>query len=340
MDVIVNAPSVIIISQEDIKVKGQKEEKTEEKLEKWAEKKIKSKKIAIKMRQIGEEKRAKRMYFCADVLEYSHCNECDTWHIKRANLCRDRFCPTCSWRLSLQRFGEMQKLLNVICERDGEKIRGWSLVTLTVKNCKLDKLSETMETMSEAWKLTINQRKIKPCFYGWAKSTELTLNEHTREVHPHYHVLIAWYEKADKLLISKWINACAKKGLKVDIKAQNAQQINFWRGNDVPVEHYDSKVPEDFTKAILETFKYSIKGSDLESMSLREFKAVIQQYARKRLISYGGKIKEYVKELRLEMDEVKDEDIELNICRDCGALELEKVAYKWAFGQNAYIKID
>lgn len=340
MVVNVNAPSVIIISQNREKVKSETEEKTAKNLEKWAEKKIKSKKIALKLRQIGEEKRSKRMYFCADVLEYTHCPDCNSWHIKRANLCRDRFCPTCSWRLALQRFGEMQKLLSVISERDGKSIKGWSLVTLTVKNCKLDKLSETMENMSEAWKLVVNQRKLKPCFYGWAKSTELTLNERTREVHPHYHVLIAWYDNAEELLIHKWIHACLKKGLKVDIKAQNAQQVNYWKGNETPVEHCDSKVPEDFTKAILETFKYSVKGSDLESMSLKEFKAVVQQYARKRLISYGGKIKEYVKELRLEMEEVKDEDIQLNICRDCGAIELEKVAYKWAFGQNAYIKVD
>lgn len=340
MEVNVNAPSVIIISQKGQEVKSKSDEKIAKKLEKWSEMKQKSKKIAIKLRNIGEEKRSKRMFFCADVLEYTHCSDCNTWHIKRANLCRDRFCPTCAWRLSLQRFGEMQKLLNVISARDGQRIKGWSLVTLTVKNCKLDKLAETMEQMSEAWKLTVNQRKLKPCFYGWAKSTELTLNERTREVHPHFHVLIAWYDIAEQILINKWIHACVKKGLTVDVKAQNAQQVNYWKGNDIPVEHCKSEVPEDFTKAILETFKYSVKGSDLETMSLKEFKLVVQQYARKRLISYGGYIKEYVKELRLNLEEVKDEDIQLNICRDCGALALEKIAYKWAFGQNAYIKVE
>lgn len=340
MVVNVNAPSVIIISQDKTVVKTQNSSIIEQNLQKWVEKKHLSKKISIKLRRIGEEKRSIRMYYCADVLEYTKCNACNAWHIKRANLCRDRFCPTCSWRLSLQRFGEMKKLLSVINDKDGYNIKGWSLVTLTVKNCNLNDLSETLDKMSEAWKLTVNQRKLKPCFYGWAKSTELTLNERTREVHPHYHILVAWYDVADKLLIDKWLSACTNKGLTVDIKAQHAQQVNYWRGHETPTEHIKSEVADDFTKAVLETFKYSVKGSDLDSMSLKEFKTVVQQYANKRLISYGGKIKEYVKLLRLNMEEVKDEDIQLNVCRDCGAFELEKVAYKWAFGLKAYVKID
>ena len=343
----IQVPHISIIADNIEIVKGnisaisaQKTTKTREKeekiLQKWAEKKLLSHEIAKKMYKIGQFERGDRMQLCSDMIEYTYCPDCGRWHVKRANLCRDRFCPICSWRLSLQRFGEMLTLINKINETDGHNIKSWSLVTLTCKNCRLENLRDTMMLMSKAWNLTVTQRKVRPYFYGWARNAEITLNESTREVHPHYHILVAWYEDRSQTLIDKWIHACVKYGLDVSYKAQNASPINHWRGNEIPVEHEGTELPKEFTKAILETIKYSVKGSDLDKMTLGEFKNVVEQYARTRLISYGGRIKELVADLRLNMDEIKDEDIKVPICRDCGSVDLERLVYKWSFGNKAY----
>ena len=337
------AHNIDIVKSENAIIPAQKTAKTREKeekiLQKWSEKKLLATEIAKKLFKIGLVERGERMQLCSDIIEYTYCPDCGKWHVRKANLCRDRFCPICTWRLSLQRFGEMMKLLETINNTDGEHIRTWSLVTLTCKNCKLENLRETMETMSKAWNLTTAQRKLRPYFYGWARNAELTLNEKTREVHPHYHVLVAWYEDKSSLMIDKWMNACAKYGLKVSYKAQNATPINHWRGAEIPTEHESTELPKEFTKAVLETFKYSVKGSDLDQMTLKEFKEVVEQYARTRLISYGGNIKKLVADLRLNMEEVADDDIKLPLCRDCGSIELERLVYKWSFGDKAYTSL-
>ena len=51
--------------------------------------------------------RAYRMADCSKRIDYTYCPECGSMHIARTYLCRDRLCPLCQWRLSLQRIGDM-----------------------------------------------------------------------------------------------------------------------------------------------------------------------------------------------------------------------------------------
>lgn len=330
-----NSPIIIITNNiENVNIDTESTiKRTFSKNEKWKEKKMKSLLISQKLQAIGETRRAERMKNCGDVLEYSLCKECGEYHIKKANLCRDRFCPACSWRLSLQRYSEMKRLLMNI-ENAYPEITDWSLITLTVKNCYIDDLNEIMQKMSRAWNLAISQRSVRPVLFGWARSVEVTFNEDTRELHPHYHILIGWWENRSEDLIRRWMNACSKYGLIANIKAQNAQKITYYKAENGNIKT-DTDLPENFTKAVLETFKYSVKGSDLEKMKVSEFREIVNQYSNKRLVAYGGKIKEYAKLLKIETDKVQDEEY-IKICKNCGAPELEQLIYKWSFGTNAY----
>lgn len=302
--------------------------------EKWIDKKQKSIKIAEKLKLIGEFGRAERMKNCGDVLEYTYCASCGEYHIKRANLCRDRFCPACSWRLSLQRYGEMKRLL-INIENAYPEVNEWSLITLTVKNCYTSDLHDTMQKMSRAWNLAISQRGVRPSLFGWARSVEVTYNEDTHELHPHYHILIGWWSNKSQELIRKWLEACRRYGLIANIKAQNAQRITYIKSSNDDL-YETTEIPDTFTKAVLETFKYSIKGSDLEKMKVSEFREIVGQYSNKRLVAYGGKIKEYAKLLRIEAEQVIDEDSPIKICKNCGSPDLEELIYKWSFGSNSY----
>ena len=337
MSVHINASnSVFIITECNNSVNTQNAEpKTNQK---WVEKKQKNAIIAHKMRKIGYKKRSERMSQCGDILDYRYCAECGTWYIKKANLCRDRFCPICSWRLSLQRYNEMREVMSTIIGTPNE-ITNWSLITLTCKNCEEDQISETLSQMAKAWNLTKQQRDIKPHIVGWARSVEITYNEDLKTFHPHYHCLIAWRNgNSGNLLINKWLSACNKYGLVASIKAQDASPVRYFKNKNNEVVQVDKDLPKEFTKAILETFKYSIKSSDLETMPLKAFKSLVDQFGGKRLIAYGGIIKDVARAKKALNDEVID-DIQIDVCKNCGSIELEQLIYKWSFGTKAYERI-
>lgn len=337
MSVHINASnSVFIITDNDKSVNTQNTElKTNQK---WEEKKLKNAIIAQKMRKIGYKKRGERMSSCGDILDFRYCEECGTWYIKKANLCRDRFCPICSWRLSLQRYKEMREVISTI-NGTPNNITNWSLITLTCKNCEAGQVSETLSLMAKAWNLTKQQRDIKPHIVGWARSVEITYNAKSSTFHPHYHCLIAWSNSNNgTLLLNKWLLACKKYGLIANIKAQHVAPIQHFLNENGETLEVSQELPNSFTKAILETFKYSIKTSDIETMPLKAFKNLVEQYGGKRLLAYGGIIKDVARSKRALEDTITD-DIEIDTCKHCGSQELEQLIYKWSFGTKAYERL-
>ena len=123
-------------------------------------------------------------------------------------------------------------------------------------------------------------------------------------------------------VIKAWIESAKKEGLTANAKAQNAQDLR---------EKEDKG--QTMAGAICETFKYAIKSKDLDEMPLNEFRALVDGLSGKRLISFGGIIKELAAEMRLEMETVDDSDEEetVEICNKCGNSSLEKLIYKWSF---------
>lgn len=297
-----------------------------EELRRWTEKKQLAFAIAKKLAAAGYEGRAERMKECSDIIEYSYCRDCGGYHVHRANLCRDRFCPVCSWRLSLQRFGEMRRVLIALAQ--GYPEADFSLVTLTVKNCHVQDLDKTMKRMSAAWNQVNNRVIMKRDVKGWARSVELTYNAESREVHPHFHILVMWEgkEHGDDLRRA-WIDCARQKKLTAEIQCQNAKLIGA-DGDDT-----------ELVGAILETYKYNIKGSTLDAMPLFEFRAVADQWAHKRLLAFGGKIAEYVKVCEAELEAIKDDEDTLT-CSDCLSHSIEKLVYKWSFGGFRRLRAD
>lgn len=289
-------------------------------VDKWTEHKKQSKRVAEKMKNIGKKERAERMANCADFIEYEHCPECDTYHIKKTYLCRDRFCPVCTWRLSLKRYSNMRAITDTL--QAGYPELKYSLITLTVKNCKASELSSHLKKMANAWNNAIRRRPIKKALAGWAKSIEITYNEKERTVHPHFHVIFAWHNPASEEVIKAWIEAATKEGLKANAKAQNAQNL-----------HQKENKEQTMAGAICETFKYTIKSKDLDDMPLSEFRALVDSMSGKRLISFGGIIKELAADLKIEMETADDTDETIEVCHKCGNSSLEKIIYKWSFAK-------
>ena len=302
---------------------------------KWEEKKRAAKITAEKMMRIGEKTRGIRMLNCAEVVSGRVCPSCGQMHIQYANLCRDRFCPVCKWRLSMRRFTSMFAIVTGLRQRYPEG--AWQFVTLTCQNCAPADVPDVLDEMGRVWHNITTAQKFKKKVIGWARSIEITFNEVTGLLHPHYHVLLMYkeLEEPDEYVIERW---CKGLSYKTSVLAQDAQTIEFKANDQINIGWQVDQNPEDdkIINAVLETYKYSTKDKDVENMPLRIFQTLLKALQGRRLVAFGGVIKDYAKEIDAErMDDADDrdeEDIdrETDKCIKCGNSHLIEIIGKWA----------
>lgn len=327
-----------IIAHIDIRVKMEVESEDAFSLrygKKWEAKKKAAKETAAKMEAIGEKIRAIRMRNCAEIVNGQVCEHCGQMHVQYANLCRDRFCPVCKWRLSMKRFTTMYQIVTGLRQRYPEA--SWQFVTLTCQNCAPQDLPEVMDEMQRCWNSIASAKKFKRKVAGWARSTEITYNEVTGLLHPHYHVLVMYkeLEEPDEYIIHRWL-----KGLKfkTSILAQDAQTIEFTVDEQLHIGWQVDQNEEDdkIINAVLETYKYSTKDKEIENMPLGVFRMMVNVLQNRRLVAFGGVIKEYAKELEIDRLEDADErdseeeEREVERCIKCGNSHLVEIIGKWA----------
>jgi plasmid rolling circle replication initiator protein Rep len=204
-----------------------------------------------------------------------------TIRLKSAFFCRVRNCPVCQWRRSLMWKARLSTALPLI-ERDYPKAR-WLHLTLTVRNCPIVDLRDTLKLMNAAWK-RLSELKKFPAI-GFFKSLEVTRGE-DGSAHPHFHILVvvssSYFQGASYIKQDKWIEMW-KKALRVDYD---------------PGAHIQAIKPNsdaDISDTIKEVAKYTVKGDDLiiDSEWLFEY---TKQVHKTRAISLGGILKKYLSE--------------------------------------------
>ncbi len=216
--------------------------------------------------------------------------------LKTAFFCRVRHCPTCQWRRSMKWRARFFQALPKICE-DHPTIR-WVFVTLTVQNCPVEELRATLMDMGSAWD-KFSRRKAFPGL-GWIRAVEVTKSKNGT-AHPHYHCLIAVpssYFGKKYVTQAEWTQLW-KESLRasytpiVDVRSVNSRAKN--RGDDAKREIFE---------AVCETFKYSVKESDLtaDRFWLAE---LTDQLHKTRAIATGGILKPYL----IDKDKEDAEDL-------------------------------
>lgn len=300
----------------------------EENFLKWTEKKLANIVVADKMADAGFTKRGFRMRECGTYLTYKYCPDCGKSFISSSNLCRDKLCPTCSWRLSLKRFAEMCCTINALGDYN---LSCAGFLTLTVKNCKPENLKYTIKKMNEDWNRMLAGRKMRVLIIGWARSLEITYNKETNTFHPHFHVIVLFEDlisegELNKMFRKAWARACRLP----------YEPITDFRLIDRCKESIATDNDKIF-KAILETFKYSVKDSELSDMPIPVFRQFVLAIQGMRFVSFGGIIKQARKELGLKENDQEDEN-DIELAKDkctCGA-ELLKVVCEWSFTERQY----
>lgn len=287
----------------------------------WQEKKAANIKMARRMGAAGFKRRAFLMEHCGDYIMFGKCEQCGNVEVQHANLCRDRLCPVCQWRLSRRLFSEMCRTLCYINDLDTYTA---GFLTLTVKNCAVENLSSTLSKMAEAWNRMLASRQLKGFVAGWAKSVEITYNAKTGEFHPHYHVIILYADLLGEGRTRALLNNLWKRAYKAAYQPiTDFRIITEIAGDDA-----------NMGAAIAETYKYAVKHDACENMPLNVFREFVKQINGKRFQSYGGIIKRARASLGLTEDENAEEE-GANVCQRCGG-ELQQYIAEWSFTHSQY----
>lgn len=270
--------------------------------------------------------RAGRMEECASRIIYNYCVECGSMHIARTNLCRDRLCPVCSWRLALQRSGEMMSTLTHIAA-DGRKLNA-AMITLTIKNVPAEGLSDALSAILDAW---ARLRKRKPWLTwvdGYARSIEITKGK--RGYHPHMHIFILWKDGYKKHISQRELCDLWRAALRADYTPVCDIRSAYDGGTAVgPCADEWHRV----MSAAIEATKYALSGKVTHGISdPNELAALALAVRGRRLLAYGGIIAEARAALCFQDDDVASDVGEMTIeCPKCGGAMIG-LAYEWCAG--------
>lgn len=264
----------------------------------------------------GMERHAERVDLCSQLLDFRLVPEASEGVLKlklaSAQFCRVRHCPVCQWRRSLMWRAKALEALPLVVDKYPK--HRWLFVTLTLKNCLLTELKQTLEHINYSFK-KLTKRKGFPGL-GWIKSVEVTRGKDGKTAHPHLHILMMVnpsYFKVGYLSQKKWCQLW-QECLKVDYQ---------------PVLDVQAVKPDRSPTSLLsEVIKYQTKESDL----IRDpdwFAEYVRQMHGTRAISIGGCLKEYFKALEQEPEDLVGSDQESDI--DEGHLY-----FGWKFREKRY----
>ena len=233
---------------------------------------------------------ATRIDFCSQLLDFKLTPDATEGELKlklsSAQFCRVRHCPVCQWRRSLRWKAKAYKILPQVV-KDYPTHR-WLFLTLTIKNCPITKLRETLTNMNRAWQ-RLSQLKKFPAV-GWIKSMEVTRGR-DGSAHPHFHCLLLvrpGYFGKNYLKQSDWCEMW-QKSLRVDY--QPILDVQAVRKGKQPME----LVPE--------LLKYCVKESDLVR-DRNWFLELTNQLHKMRGVVTGGVLKEYLRALEQEPEDL------------------------------------
>lgn len=263
---------------------------------------------------------AARMADCSGVLLFGWETQPETGEtrlrLKQARFCRCRHCATCAWRRTLAMTARFLEALPGLM-RDHPKAR-WLFLTLTVPNCPIEELGETLKAMNAGWGRLVKRQEFKPVL-GWARSTEVTQEaKRTGYAHPHFHCLLmvppSWFTR-HYVKQSRWVELwrdCMRLDVDpvVDVRAIKGDVMGA-------------------AAETLKTFGYSVKPEQAAA-DPEWFLEMIRQVHRKRFFAAGGALKEAFKEPETDEEMIQgDQPAE-------GLDDGSRLAFAWTPTQKRY----
>lgn len=254
------------------------------------------------------QKYSKRTAECANGLEFGYVVDKDTGELKlkllTANFCHCRHCPICDWRRSLRAQAMFKNALPEIIENNPHS--RWIFLTLTVENCEITELRQTITEMNKAF-MRMLKRKAFSFVKGWIKKVEVTQEKNRKNyAHPHFHVLLmvneSYFKHKQYLVKMDWVRYWSEAmrsdvSLSVDVKGLRKK----FNANDKS------------TIELLKTFNYSVKTADIveNEYTQKWFLEYIEQVHALKFLTSGLELKNIFKNQK-EENETDDELINVD----------------------------
>lgn len=261
----------------------------DEKDQKWDFHKSASEKISFFYHNSQNfQKYGQRVSDCAEILKFQFLDDVNTGEtrlkLKNTNFCRVRLCPVCQWRRSMLWRAKLFQNLPILLEQN--KNLNFIFLTLTVKNCQIDELGETLKMMNSAFSRLRKLKKFTSVIHGYIKAIEVTKSK-DETAHPHFHIILSvnksYFKGKTYISSSKWAEMW-KKCLRVDyVPVVDVRKIKQDKNGNLE------------SKAIVETLKYTTKVESLIS-DQNWFLELTRQLFKKRFIDTGGIFKDVLKE--------------------------------------------
>ncbi|HHC9724895.1 TPA: protein rep [Staphylococcus aureus] len=261
----------------------------------WREKKIDNVDYADIL-EILKIKKAFNVKQCGNVLEFKPTDE-GYLKLYKTWFCKSKLCPVCNWRRSMKNSYQAQRVIEEVV-KEKPKAR-WLFLTLSTKNAiDGETLEQSLKHLTKAFDRLSRYKKVKQNLIGFMRSTEVTVNKNDGSYNQHMHVLLcvenAYFRKKENYITQdEWINLW-----------QKALQVDYKPVANIKAIKPNKKGDKDIQAAIKETSKYSVKSSDYLTGNREKDSEIVkdleQGLYRKRMLSYGGLLKEKHKILNLD----------------------------------------
>lgn len=294
--------------------------------------------------------KAERLKACGKVLTFTVDRQTGQKVLTNAESCRVRLCPLCSWRRSLKNFWNTIAIVKWLQANESRQEVGkfsYIFITLTIKNCRGDALSGSIDDLFAAVKRLYERKEIKKAWLGMVRNLEITHNVDIKSkdydtFHPHFHMIAAVrpsYFTSRDYISQKRLQELWKKCLRVEYDP--VVDIRRVKSRSSPEGENASGC--DAAQAVAECSKYAAKAADyiipddwdLTVDTVRLLDAALD---RRRLINYSGIFRE-VKSL-LHLEDCEDGDL-VKVGED--APELGKDTYMeyywWYSGYRQYYRV-
>lgn len=278
------------------------------------------------------ERYAERMNECSVFLEYGFIN--NVLKLKDARFCRVRHCPVCQWRRSLLWKSNMYVAYEEIKEQ--YPTHRWLFLTLTVKNCDITDLRETLQYMNESWHRLVKRKPFLKVVDGWIRTTEVTKGK-DGSAHPHFHIMLLVkpsYFAKNYIKQAEWTELW-RSVLRVDympiidvraVKAKTRKRQEVVSADDA------------IKSAIMETLKYSVKPSDMIGKGTVQdnawFYELTRQCFKLRFVASGGVLKDALKR---DEDITDDDLVNTNLDDDNSDTDDRRLVFNYKKSKHQYI---
>ena len=261
----------------------------------WKEKKIDNVSYS-EILDILKLKKAHNVKQCGSVLEFKPTEE-GYLKLYKTWFCKSELCPVCNWRRAMKNSYQAQRVIEEVV-KEKPKSR-WLFLTLSTRNAiDGETLEQSLKHLTDSFRRLFKYKKISKNLIGFLRSTEVTVNKNDGSYNQHMHVLLCvensyFKNKSNYITQKEWVDLW-----------QKALQVDYRPVANIKAIKPNQKGDKDIQAAIKETSKYSVKSSDYLTGDSEKDSEIVsdleQGLYRKRMLSYGGLLKQKHKILNLD----------------------------------------